>query len=40
MFLRICLMGSGSTIVGVGDSQPPQFIYDDDEYQDIFVSGV
>lgn len=32
-------MDSGSTIVGVGDSEPPQFIYEEDEYQDIFVSG-
>jgi 4-diphosphocytidyl-2-C-methyl-D-erythritol kinase len=31
---------SGSTIVSVGDSEPPQFIYDDEEYQDIFVSGI
>ena len=30
---------SGSTIVGVGDSQPPQFIYDEDKYIDVFVSG-
>lgn len=30
---------SGSTIVGVGDSQPPQFIYDEDKYSDVFVSG-
>ena len=30
---------SGSTIVGVGDTQPPQFIYDEDKYADVFVSG-
>ena len=30
---------SGSTIVGVGDSEPPQFIYDEDKYSDVFVSG-
>ncbi|KAJ6303274.1 hypothetical protein OIU77_017203 [Salix suchowensis] len=29
---------SGSTIVGIGSPDPPQFIYDDDEYQDVFVS--
>jgi hypothetical protein len=30
---------SGSTIVGVGDSEPPQFIYDEDKCSDVFVSG-
>jgi hypothetical protein len=30
---------SGSTIVGVGDPEPPKFIYDDDEYSGIFISG-
>jgi hypothetical protein len=30
---------SGSTIVGIGSPDPPQFIYDEDEYQDVFVSG-
>lgn len=36
MLIILC---SGSTIVGVGDSQPPQFIYDEDKYSDVFVSG-
>lgn len=30
---------SGSTIVGVGSPDPPQFVYEDDEYKDVFVSG-
>eukprot|EP01018_Ginkgo_biloba_P034954 Gb_35831 [translate_table: standard] len=34
----VFMSGSGSTIVGVGDAEPPQFIYDDDEYSDMFVS--
>ncbi|KAL3518792.1 hypothetical protein ACH5RR_021381 [Cinchona calisaya] len=29
---------SGSTIVGVGSPDPPQFVYDDDEYKDVFLS--
>uniref|UniRef100_A0A166DP05 4-(Cytidine 5-phospho)-2-C-methyl-D-erithritol kinase n=1 Tax=Daucus carota subsp. sativus TaxID=79200 RepID=A0A166DP05_DAUCS len=29
---------SGSTIVGVGSPDPPQFVYDDEEYQDVFLS--
>ncbi len=31
---------SGSTIVGVGDSEPPQFIYDEEQYRDTFISGL
>lgn len=40
-FWQKALVGicSGSTIVGVGDSEPPQFIYDEDKYSDVFVSG-
>lgn len=34
----VFMSGSGSTIVGVGDSEPPQFINDEDEYRDIFIS--
>lgn len=34
----VFMSGSGSTIVGVGDPEPPKFIYDDDEYSDIFIS--
>lgn len=30
---------SGSTIVGVGSPDPPQFVYDDEEYKDVFLSG-
>lgn len=30
---------SGSTIVGVGDPEPPQFIYDEERYQDVFTEG-
>jgi len=30
---------SGSTIVGIGSPDPPQFVYDDDEYKDVFLSG-
>lgn len=30
---------SGSTIVGIGSPDPPQFIYDDEEYKDVFLSG-
>lgn len=31
---------SGSTIVGFGAPDPPQFIYDEDDYKDVFVSGM
>ncbi|XP_034687779.1 4-diphosphocytidyl-2-C-methyl-D-erythritol kinase, chloroplastic/chromoplastic [Vitis riparia] len=34
----VFMSGSGSTIVGIGSPDPPQFIYDDDEYQDVFLS--
>jgi 4-diphosphocytidyl-2-C-methyl-D-erythritol kinase len=34
----VFMSGSGSTIVGVGDPEPPKFIYDDDEYSGIFIS--
>jgi len=37
-YQAVFMSGSGSTIVGVGDSQPPQFIYDEDKYSDVFVS--
>lgn len=37
-YRAVFMSGSGSTIVGVGDSEPPQFIHEDDEYQDVFVS--
>nr|XP_009380973.1 PREDICTED: 4-diphosphocytidyl-2-C-methyl-D-erythritol kinase, chloroplastic [Musa acuminata subsp. malaccensis] len=34
----VFMSGSGSTIVGVGSPEPPSFVYDDDEYKDVFVS--
>ncbi|KAH8499302.1 hypothetical protein Peur_074411 [Populus x canadensis] len=34
----VFMSGSGSTIVGIGSPDPPQFIYDEDEYQDVFMS--
>ncbi|KAH7330837.1 hypothetical protein KP509_20G004600 [Ceratopteris richardii] len=37
-YQAVFMSGSGSTIVGIGDSEPPSFIYDEDEYQDIFIS--
>ncbi|XAR51058.1 4-(cytidine 5'-diphospho)-2-C-methyl-D-erythritol kinase [Bertholletia excelsa] len=33
----VFMSGSGSTIVGIGSPDPPQFVYDDDEYKDVFV---
>ncbi|CAL0310950.1 unnamed protein product [Lupinus luteus] len=34
----VFMSGSGSTIVGVGSPDPPQFVYDDAEYRDVFLS--
>ncbi|KAL5707698.1 4-(cytidine 5'-diphospho)-2-C-methyl-D-erythritol kinase [Ranunculus cassubicifolius] len=34
----VFMSGSGSTIVGVGSPDPPQFVYDDEEYQNVFWS--
>ncbi|KAF6149432.1 hypothetical protein GIB67_016970 [Kingdonia uniflora] len=34
----VFMSGSGSTIVGIGSPDPPQFVYDDEEYQDVFLS--
>lgn len=34
----VFMSGSGSTIVGIGSPDPPQFVYDDDEYKDVFLS--
>lgn len=31
---------SGSTIVGIGSPDPPQFLYDDEAYKDVFLSGI
>ncbi|KAG1365481.1 4-diphosphocytidyl-2-C-methyl-D-erythritol kinase, chloroplastic [Cocos nucifera] len=35
----VFMSGSGSTIVGVGSPEPPSFVYDDDDYKDVFISG-
>eukprot|EP00252_Welwitschia_mirabilis_P023516 TRINITY_DN6669_c0_g1_i1.p1 TRINITY_DN6669_c0_g1~~TRINITY_DN6669_c0_g1_i1.p1 ORF type:complete len:424 (+),score=74.79 TRINITY_DN6669_c0_g1_i1:136-1407(+) len=38
-YIAVFMSGSGSTIVGVGDKRPPQFIYDKSSgYHDMFVS--
>jgi len=37
-YQAVFMSGSGSTIVGVGDSEPPQFIYDEEQYRDTFIS--
>lgn len=34
----VFMSGSGSTIVGIGSPDPPQFVYDDEEYRDVFLS--
>ncbi|CAN8247005.1 unnamed protein product [Cochlearia groenlandica] len=34
----VFMSGSGSTIVGIGSPDPPQFIYDDEEYKKVFLS--
>ncbi|KAK2441651.1 4-(cytidine 5'-diphospho)-2-C-methyl-D-erythritol kinase [Trifolium repens] len=34
----VFMSGSGSTIVGIGSPDPPQFVYDEDEYRDVFLS--
>ncbi|KAI4305876.1 hypothetical protein L6164_029210 [Bauhinia variegata] len=34
----VFMSGSGSTIVGIGSPYPPQFLYDEDEYKDVFLS--
>ncbi|MQM13734.1 hypothetical protein Taro_046660 [Colocasia esculenta] len=37
-YSAVFMSGSGSTIVGIGSPDPPQFIYDDDDYKDVFIS--
>ncbi|KAJ4767230.1 4-diphosphocytidyl-2-C-methyl-D-erythritol kinase [Rhynchospora pubera] len=37
-YQAVFMSGSGSTIVGVGAPDPPAFIYDEDDYKDVFVS--
>ncbi|XP_054797687.1 4-diphosphocytidyl-2-C-methyl-D-erythritol kinase, chloroplastic isoform X1 [Prosopis cineraria] len=34
----VFMSGSGSTIVGIGSPDPPQFVYDEDTYKDVFLS--
>ncbi|CAO2829333.1 unnamed protein product [Amaranthus hypochondriacus] len=34
----VFMSGSGSTIVGIGSPDPPQFLYDDEAYKDVFLS--
>ncbi|KAJ0978934.1 hypothetical protein J5N97_014408 [Dioscorea zingiberensis] len=37
-YSAVFMSGSGSTIVGVGSPDPPQFIYDEDDYKEVFIS--
>lgn len=37
-YSAVFMSGSGSTIVGIGSPDPPQFIYDDEDYKDVFLS--
>ncbi|GJM92833.1 hypothetical protein PR202_ga09337 [Eleusine coracana subsp. coracana] len=37
-YSAVFMSGSGSTIVGVGSPDPPAFVYDDEDYKDVFVS--
>ncbi|CAI7893682.1 unnamed protein product [Closterium sp. NIES-54] len=37
-YSAVFMSGSGSTIVGVGHPDPPEFIYDDDAHANVFVS--
>ncbi|KAH9572699.1 hypothetical protein CY35_02G165600 [Sphagnum magellanicum] len=39
-YQAVFMSGSGNTIVGVGDSEPPQFICDEEQYSDTFISGL
>ncbi|CAA6662189.1 unnamed protein product [Spirodela intermedia] len=34
----VFMSGSGSTLVGIGSPDPPQFIYDDEDYKDVFIA--
>jgi len=34
----VFMSGSGSTIVGIGSPDPPAFVYDEEDYKDVFVS--
>ncbi|KGN66389.1 4-diphosphocytidyl-2-C-methyl-D-erythritol kinase, chloroplastic isoform X1 [Cucumis sativus] len=37
-FDAVFMSGSGSTIVGIGSPDPPGFIYDDEEFRDVFLA--
>lgn len=37
-YRAVFMSGSGSTIVGVGSPDPPEFLYDDDAYRDVFIT--
>ncbi|KAG6588141.1 4-diphosphocytidyl-2-C-methyl-D-erythritol kinase, chloroplastic-like isoform X2 [Cucurbita moschata] len=37
-FDAVFMSGSGSTIVGIGSPDPPGFIYNDNEFQDVFLA--
>ncbi|XP_062207159.1 4-diphosphocytidyl-2-C-methyl-D-erythritol kinase, chloroplastic-like [Phragmites australis] len=37
-YSAVFMSGSGSTIVGVGSPDPPSFVYNDEDYKDVFVS--
>lgn len=37
-FDAVFMSGSGSTIVGIGSPDPPGFIYNDDEFQNVFLA--
>ncbi|KAH0461963.1 hypothetical protein IEQ34_009538 [Dendrobium chrysotoxum] len=37
-YSAVFMSGSGSSIVGIDSPDPPQLIYDKDEYNDIFIS--
>ncbi|XP_020580087.1 4-diphosphocytidyl-2-C-methyl-D-erythritol kinase, chloroplastic isoform X1 [Phalaenopsis equestris] len=37
-YSAVFMSGSGSTIVGIGSPDPPQFVYDEDEFSDVFIS--
>eukprot|EP00897_Mesotaenium_endlicherianum_P001933 jgi/Mesen1/1768/ME000014S01177 len=37
-YKAVLMSGSGSTIVGIGDSEPPPFLYDEEMYQDVFIT--
>lgn len=34
----VFMSGSGSTIVGIGSPEPPQFVYDDEDLKNVFIT--